>query len=180
MDIGEVERLYGRQAFNLARSLLRNDADAQDAYVLALFKLWRSDTSGVVIRHSGHYLMQAVYRASQDVVKGRVNRREVPLDALRIPDEDDVSPLEAQAGTAPDPLDELIAEETRRIVRDAVDRLPEHHRAVIVGLYFEGLSQLALALRLGVAEGTIKSRSTRALESLRRKLPQEDLTCESG
>jgi RNA polymerase sigma factor (sigma-70 family) len=50
---------------------------------------------------------------------------------------------------------------------DAVLRLPGPQRAVIVLRYFEELSERAVADLLGVAAGTVKSRTSRALASLR-------------
>ena len=50
---------------------------------------------------------------------------------------------------------------------DAVLRLPSPQRAVMVLRYFEDLSEEETAQLLGVAVGTIKSRTSRALSSLR-------------
>jgi len=50
---------------------------------------------------------------------------------------------------------------------DAVLRLPSPQRAVMVLRYFEDLNEEETAQLLGVAVGTIKSRTSRALSSLR-------------
>jgi RNA polymerase sigma-70 factor (sigma-E family) len=50
---------------------------------------------------------------------------------------------------------------------DAVLRLPAPQRAVIVLRYFEELSEKSVAELLGVSPGTVKSRTSRALASLR-------------
>jgi RNA polymerase sigma-70 factor (sigma-E family) len=52
-------------------------------------------------------------------------------------------------------------------MRLALMALPRDQRAVIVLRYFEGLSEAETAEALGVAAGTVKSRSSRALASLR-------------
>ena len=55
-------------------------------------------------------------------------------------------------------------------VREALRRLPANHRAVVFLRYYEDLSELEIADRLGCAVGTVKSRLGRARESLRKDL----------
>jgi len=50
---------------------------------------------------------------------------------------------------------------------DAVRALPERQRAVVVLRYYEQLSEKEAAAALGVSVGTIKSQSSRALDTLR-------------
>ncbi|MFB6713632.1 MULTISPECIES: sigma-70 family RNA polymerase sigma factor [unclassified Streptomyces] len=56
-------------------------------------------------------------------------------------------------------------------VRDAVRTLSPEHRAVLVQIYFRGLSVGETARVLGVPAGTVKSRSYYALRQLSRNLP---------
>src|SRR5690606_18608262 len=53
------------------------------------------------------------------------------------------------------------------LVADALARLSEAHREVLVLCFFSGCSVAQAALRLGVPEGTVKSRTHYALRSLR-------------
>jgi RNA polymerase sigma-70 factor (ECF subfamily) len=53
------------------------------------------------------------------------------------------------------------------VVRTMVSELPEHERRVVALAYADGLSQSAIADRLGVPIGTVKSRTRRALARLR-------------
>ena len=55
-------------------------------------------------------------------------------------------------------------------VASALARIPEEHREVLILAYFEGLSQREISRRTGVPLGTIKSRTTAALERLHRSL----------
>ncbi len=57
-----------------------------------------------------------------------------------------------------------LAHRNRRIetIARAVDGLPEAFREVVVLRYWEGLQNQQIALRLGIAEGTVKSRLARA------------------
>ncbi|MFI8004788.1 sigma-70 family RNA polymerase sigma factor [Streptomyces sp. NPDC086010] len=56
-------------------------------------------------------------------------------------------------------------------VREAVRTLSPEHRAVLVQIYFRGLSVGETALALGIPAGTVKSRSYYALRVLARSLP---------
>jgi RNA polymerase sigma-70 factor (ECF subfamily) len=51
-------------------------------------------------------------------------------------------------------------------VRQAVDRLPPDEREVVRLQHLEGYTQAEVALRLGVPQGTVKSRSHRAHQRL--------------
>jgi RNA polymerase sigma-70 factor (sigma-E family) len=51
---------------------------------------------------------------------------------------------------------------------DAIARLPERQRAVIVLRYFEDMSEAEIAEAIGCRRGTVKSLASRALAELRR------------
>ena len=61
---------------------------------------------------------------------------------------------------------EAMNEERRRAVLAAIDALDEAHRAVVVCRIIEELSTREAALALGVPEGTVMSRLSRALKKL--------------
>jgi RNA polymerase sigma-70 factor (ECF subfamily) len=54
----------------------------------------------------------------------------------------------------------------------ALDRLPFDQRSVIVLREVDGMSYDDIAFSLGVAVGTVKSRLTRARQTLRRQLQE--------
>lgn len=66
------------------------------------------------------------------------------------------------------------AVDDRDLVRQALLRLPERQREILVLRYFEDLSEVQIAARVGCAPGTVKSSAARALKSLRAAL------CENG
>jgi RNA polymerase sigma-70 factor (ECF subfamily) len=61
----------------------------------------------------------------------------------------------------------LRREERRRLVRRALDRLPERDREVLVLRYLEELSAAEAAAVLGASEGAVRVRVLRALQRLR-------------
>ncbi|MCM1948912.1 MULTISPECIES: sigma-70 family RNA polymerase sigma factor [Streptomyces] len=71
----------------------------------------------------------------------------------------------------PDPSDATESAEAALDVRAAVRGLSPEHRAVLVRLYFDGLTVNEAAVDLGIPAGTVKSRSHYALRQLGRSLP---------
>jgi RNA polymerase sigma-70 factor (sigma-E family) len=59
----------------------------------------------------------------------------------------------------------------RELLRQALARLPERQREVLLLRYYEDLTEAEIAKRLGCAPGTVKSSAARALRSLRDMLP---------
>jgi RNA polymerase sigma-70 factor (ECF subfamily) len=71
--------------------------------------------------------------------------------------------LEARGTTA---FEAASLEETRKLVRKAVDQLPEFLRQVVLLAYFQGLPYRDVAQALGIPVGTVKSRLHAAIQRL--------------
>jgi RNA polymerase sigma-70 factor (ECF subfamily) len=69
-----------------------------------------------------------------------------------------------------DPAEPIEQAMTALDVRAALARLSLEHRQVIVGMYYQGQSVSELAERLGIPEGTVKSRAYYGLRHLKRAL----------
>jgi RNA polymerase sigma factor (sigma-70 family) len=76
-------------------------------------------------------------------------------------------PQGSSGGAAPSPEGALLAGEERERLLEAVNGLREEERLVIACRYFLDLSEEETAAVLGVRLGTVKSRTSRALEHLR-------------
>jgi len=72
---------------------------------------------------------------------------------------------------APDPADELVREERKQQVREAVASLPVKQRATLVLAYYQQLSYREVADVMGCSLGTVKTQMSRALATLARRLP---------
>ncbi|WP_230425104.1 sigma-70 family RNA polymerase sigma factor [Prauserella cavernicola] len=88
----------------------------------------------------------------------------------------------ARAEVATDELPELaVPDDTERavqgwIVADALGELSLRHREVLLLCFFQGMSVGDAAAALGVAEGTVKSRTHYALRALRLVLEEKGVT----
>ena len=70
----------------------------------------------------------------------------------------------------PDPLDWLLADEQRRIVREAIASLPPRDAELLLLKYTEDWSYRQLAEHIGVTVSSIESRLHRAREKMRQAL----------
>src|SRR5205814_8404437 len=78
----------------------------------------------------------------------------------------DTSVLESAVRPGPEPLDDLVREERRRKVRDAVAKLKPIDRDALAAFYLRGRSLLEIAKEFDVPVGTVKRR----LHTARRRL----------
>jgi RNA polymerase sigma factor (sigma-70 family) len=121
-------------------------ADAEDATQDALVKAWRALGRFRTGEPFRPWLLQIVANEARN--RRRSARRRVRLS------------LRAASET-------LAADVDRVALLDAVNELPDAAQAVIACRYLLGLSEQETALALDVAPGTVKSRTSRALDRLR-------------
>ena len=78
-------------------------------------------------------------------------------------------PPEFDAGS-PDPLDWLLAEERRAMVRTAMSRLPQRDAEILLLKYTENWRYQQIAAHLGISESAVEARLHRARRRLRAEL----------
>jgi RNA polymerase sigma-70 factor (ECF subfamily) len=106
------------------------------------------------------FLWRVALNLCYDELRRRQRRAESSLDELV--DDDAISlPVDE-----PSPSARLEERERGRTVRAALQRLPEHYRAVVVLRHYEDLKFREIAEVLGIPEGTVKSRMAEALDQL--------------
>nr|WP_110339270.1 sigma-70 family RNA polymerase sigma factor [Prauserella flavalba] len=95
---------------------------------------------------------------------------------------DDWRSAASRSEVATDALPELpVPDDTERavqgwLVADALGELSPRHREVLMLCFFQGMSVADAATQLGVAEGTVKSRTHYALRALRLVLEEKGVT----
>ncbi len=175
-----IMRRYNRRLFRIARGILGNAADAQDAvqeaYVNAYFKLGQfRGPDGFA-----SWLCQIV--TNQALMQRRRRRRDTlsPLSVLdESPREDDAGPSVPHSPHG-NPEMGLHEYELRRLLEQAIDGLPEVYRAAFVFREIEQISVADTARCLGIEEATVKTRVHRARRLLQRNLTAELTSALSG
>jgi RNA polymerase sigma-70 factor (ECF subfamily) len=102
-----------------------------------------------------------------DELRRRGRRSESSLDA---PGAETAALLETVAGSELAPDLALAAREESAVIRDAIMRLPEIYRTVLLLRHYEDLKFREIADVLGIPEGTVKSRMAEALTQIGRLL----------
>ena len=154
----ELVRAHQAVALRVAYLVLRDGPEAEDATQVALMKAYRAldrFRSGAEFRP---WLLRIVRNEALNRRRGADRRAGL---ALRVASD----PVLGDA--APSPETVVVQRDERRQLLEAVEGLPARLRDVIEFRYFLGLSEAETARALGVAAGTVKSRSARAMERLR-------------
>ena len=158
-------RRYNLRVYRVARSILRNDAEAedvmQDAYVRAYEHL---DQFSGKASFSTWLTKIAVYEAL-----GRLRRNGRSEDLESISD----ARLHGMAGMTEatrNPERQTYDHELRLVLEGAIDALAETYRAVFVLRAVEGLSVAETAACLDVSAETVKTRFHRARHFLRKEI----------
>jgi RNA polymerase sigma-70 factor (ECF subfamily) len=154
--------LHADCAEPLRRFLLRLTSEhhlTEDLLQETFLRAWRSrETVPSTVEEARRWLFTVARRVAIDASRARRARPEVSVtDFTRVPDERD-------------PYERVVAAHT---IREALPKLSTDHRAVLLELYFAGRSTAEAAARLGIAEGTVKSRAHYALRSLRALVDQQ-------
>jgi len=85
------------------------------------------------------------------------------------------TPTEADSREC-DPLDWLLADERKSLVRQALQRLPKRDAEILLLKYTEDWSYRQLAEQLGLSESAVEARLHRARQKMRRILTATDPT----
>ena len=149
---------YQGIAFRTAYVIARNAADAEEAAQDGFVKAWRAlgrFREGAPFRP---WLLRIVANEARNRVRSAGRRANLALRAA----------TETSSGdAAPSPEAALLSAEERSALLAAVNELPDEQRTVVSLRYFLGLSEQEVAETLDVPQGTVKSRTARALERLR-------------
>jgi len=171
MAFRTIMERHNRRLYRIARSILRNDSEAEDvvqqAYVNAFTHLggFRGDST----------LATWLCRITMNEALGRL-RRERPAVTLET---FEAQRTEAQiikfpqTATSDDPERTMAQREILQLVERATDNLPEIFRIVFMTRVIEGMSTEETANLLGLQPDTVKTRLYRARRLVRDELDKQ-------
>ena len=164
---------YNRTLYRTARSILKDDAEAEDAvqesYLLAYRAMggFRGDAK----------LSTWLVRIVVNEAIGRMRKRTRRAEIIQINDETEQNGEAAEANlgeaSTEQPENSALRAETRRLIEAKIDLLPDGFRAVFVLRALEEMTVEEVAVCLGIPQATVRTRYFRAKGLLREALARE-------
>lgn len=161
---GVLFRRHRDRLWAVALRTMGNPEDAADGLQDGMIAAYRRAGSFRGDAAVTTWLHRVVVNACLDRLRAAKVRRAEPL-----PDDlDDYGDRRAvrQDRSTSDPADLAVADERRRLVLAALDRLPAEQRAALVLVDMEGYPVADVAVMLDCAVGTVKSRCSRGRSRL--------------
>jgi RNA polymerase sigma-70 factor (ECF subfamily) len=168
-----IMRRHNRLLFRTARSVLRNDAESEDAVQEAYFKAWRALPGFRAEAKLSTWLVRIVMNEALGRLRragARIVTLAPGLEPEQEPAEETQDPAAAQAH---DPEHAALRGELRCIVEAQIDQLPEQFRTVFILRAVEEMNVEEVATALQVPEATVRTRFFRARALLRAALERE-------
>ncbi|MBA2462762.1 MAG: RNA polymerase sigma factor [Actinobacteria bacterium] len=161
---GTLVRDHQEIAFRTAYLITRNAADAEDAAQAGLVKAYAAlprFRRGSPLRP---WLLAIVANEARNLRRSAGRRESLALRAAHeLPSGD----------AAPSPEGRLLASEQRGTLLAALETLREEERLVLSCRYLLDLTEEETAAALSLRRGTVKSRTSRALDHLRAQLGED-------
>jgi RNA polymerase sigma-70 factor, ECF subfamily len=165
----ELIRPCERSIYFLLFSLLRNEAEAEDAAQETVIKVYRN----LHLFRGDSQFRTWVLSIARNEGLGRLRktetRREDSLDALMDAEAGDFTPAVLTSWREV-PVEALERVELGALLRKAIEGLPEIYRNVVLLRDIEEMDVRETATALGIAEGAVKVRLHRARALLQREL----------
>jgi RNA polymerase sigma-70 factor (ECF subfamily) len=174
-DIAPFEALmrqYNPRLFRVARSILKNEAEAEDALQEAYIQAYRKMADFRGDAEMGTWLTRIVI--NQALMQLRRRQRE----RIVVPFKNQGSDPNAQEADVADaraesPSDITLRAEVRRIIERRIDELPVSFRTVFVMREVEEMTVHETAECLGIPDATVRTRLFRARALLRESLERD-------
>jgi RNA polymerase sigma-70 factor (ECF subfamily) len=169
-DFERLMRRCNQRLFRVARAILKDDADAedalQDAYVQAYRKLdgFRGEAE------ISTWLTRIVINQALMRVRSRTRDRNV---VSITPRDEGSRELDVADANAELPSDTALRNEVRKVLERRIDELPGAFRTVFVMREVEEMTARETADALGIPEATVRTRLFRARALLREALDRD-------
>ena len=158
-DLESMMRTYGNDVLRTAYMYVKDIHTAEDIFQEVFIKADRNKENFRGESSVKTWLIRITVNACKDYLKSAYNRRVTPLQEFQ-----------ENALMSENDFDGVERKEIQQEVRKAVMSLPESHRDVVLCIYFQDMTVPEAAKALGLAEGTVKSRLSRAKDKLKQLL----------
>lgn len=146
---------YQRDVYRLCYRYVNNHHDADDMAQETFLKAYRAIRA---FRGDSAFATWLYRIAVNTCLNFRASRKPEPIDSVET------------VTVTPAVVDELALEERRRLVREAVQRLPEKQKTTLILKIYHELTHEEVATIVGSTVGTVKANLFHALGNLRKLL----------
>jgi RNA polymerase sigma-70 factor (ECF subfamily) len=165
----ELEALFkehARTAYKYLRSRRVDHQSAEDLVDDVFLKIGPRLRDGVMVESPRRYVLTAVHNAWVDWLRSPVRRQWA----------DASSRLEAEDWSSADEFDRVCDHEDRqdtlRLLRRAIELLQPRQGQIVKLRYIAGMSDAEIALKLGIAEGTVRYNLSKGRDKLKKLLDE--------
>jgi len=167
----QLMRRHNQRLFRTARSILKDDGEAEDAVQEAWLRAWRALPGFRAQSRLSTWLVRIVANEALGRLR-RATAQVIPLEAAMSAPESEIQAAFAdEPDRGPDRL--LVRAQVRALLESRIDLLPEKYRTVFMLRAVEELSVEETAEVLDMPEATVRTRFFRARALLREGLASE-------
>ena len=166
-------RRYNQTLYRTARSILKDDAEAEDAVQEAYMLAYRAMGAFRGDAKLSTWLVRIVVNESIGRARKRARRAEVIQLNGSMEQNDDTAEVSMSEAASEQPDRAAMRAEMRRLLEAKIDQLPDGFRTVFVLRAVEEMSVDEAAVCLGIPPATVRTRYFRAKGLLREALARE-------
>jgi RNA polymerase sigma-70 factor (ECF subfamily) len=164
-----IIKQQNRRLYRLARSIVRDDSEAEDALQEAYVRAFSNLDSFRGEAQLGTWLARIVINEALACLRRRRPAMDINLIAESPALNAQIIPF-PYANAELDPETTMAQREIRALLERAIDKLPEAFRGVLVARLVEGMSVEETAELFGILPQTVKTRLHRARALLKREM----------
>jgi RNA polymerase sigma-70 factor (ECF subfamily) len=155
--LGVLYDRYGTVVYRLALRILRNESEAEDLTQDIFVSFWRKNTYDPDRGSVSVFLMTLTRSRAIDRIRKAKTQQKFLQKIGR-----------SDSMFSPGNLMEKVSlAEISKLVRSALQQLPENQRQVLEMAYYDGMSQSEINRTLNIPLGTVKTRARQGLIKLR-------------
>ncbi|MDI9510293.1 MAG: sigma-70 family RNA polymerase sigma factor [Clostridiales bacterium] len=158
-EIEDLIREYGNDVLRTAYMYVKDLHLAEDIFQEVFIKVNQKLSTFEGNSSIKTWIIRITINACKDYLKSAYNRRVVPMMDYK-----------EDAIISESDYDEVEKQDTKQYIKETVLSLPAKYRDVVLCVYYQEMTIAEAANTLNIAEGTAKSRLSRARNKLKEKL----------
>jgi RNA polymerase sigma-70 factor (ECF subfamily) len=155
-DIESLIRQYGNDVLRTAYMYVKDLHSAEDIFQEVFIKVNQKLSTFEGNSSIKTWIIRITINTCKDYLKSAWNRRVVPM-----------MEYQEDAIISESDYDEVEKQDTKNLIKEAVLSLPSKYKDIVLCVYFQDMTLIQAAQVLKIAEGTAKSRLSRARQKLK-------------